>query len=87
MYNAIASSGYTPSTAGSRLFVYEIEGIRNNGKVVPNKSQIRNSGTVYRTVPYSRMNQEMQRIQRMGGTVVSIRPLDASGGEDASAES
>jgi hypothetical protein len=30
-------------------------------------------------VPYSRMNEEMQRITRMGGTIVSIQPLSANG--------
>ncbi len=42
---------------------------------------IRRSGTVLITVPYSRMNQEMQRITRMGGRIVSIRPMTA--GDDA----
>ncbi len=31
------------------------------------------------TVPYSRMNQEMQRIARLGGRIVSIRPVTADG--------
>ncbi|MEM6423768.1 MAG: ferredoxin-NADP reductase [Cyanobacteria bacterium P01_H01_bin.119] len=77
MYNAIASSGNAAQTSGSRLYVYEIEGLRNTTGSFVSKSPIRNSGRVYMTVPYSRMNQEMQRIQRLGGTVVSIRPLEA----------
>jgi ferredoxin--NADP+ reductase len=31
---------------------------------------------VFMTVPYTRMNQEMQRITRMGGKIVSIRPIE-----------
>jgi len=40
---------------------------------------IRRSGTVFITVPYTRMNQEMQRIARMGGKIVSIRPVTEDG--------
>ncbi len=40
---------------------------------------IRKSGSVFITVPYGRMNQEMQRITRMGGKIVSIRPLEEVG--------
>jgi ferredoxin--NADP+ reductase len=40
---------------------------------------IRKSGSVFLTVPYARMNQEMQRITRMGGKIVSIRPIEEVG--------
>jgi phycocyanin-associated rod protein len=32
---------------------------------------------VFIKVPYSRMNEEMQRITRMGGKIVSIKPLSS----------
>jgi len=38
---------------------------------------IRSSATVFFTVPENRMNQEMQRITRLGGKIVSIQPLNA----------
>jgi len=37
---------------------------------------IRQSGSVFFTVPYSRMNQEMRRITRLGGRIVSIKPFN-----------
>jgi ferredoxin--NADP+ reductase len=61
-------------TMNNQTFVYEVEGLRQSETDKVNSS-IRRSGTVYITVPYKRMNQEMQRITRMGGKIVSIKPL------------
>lgn len=78
MYNPSAVGG-TPNTAyGSRLFIYEVEGLRQNSETDKMDYPIRRSGSVFITVPYARMNQEMQRITRMGGRIVSIRPADDS---------
>jgi hypothetical protein len=38
------------------------------------------------TVPYNRMNEEMQRINRMGGKIVSIQPLTLEGDSQAKSE-
>ncbi len=76
MYNPSVSGGTANSIAGSRLFVYEVEGLRQNAKTDQADYPIRRSGSVFITVPYNRMNQEMQRITRMGGQIVSIRPID-----------
>ncbi|NJL10956.1 MAG: hypothetical protein HC908_14425 [Calothrix sp. SM1_7_51] len=38
---------------------------------------IRSSANTFVTVPFNRMNQEMQRITRMGGRIVSIHPVEA----------
>ncbi|MEL7314267.1 MAG: phycobilisome linker polypeptide, partial [Cyanobacteria bacterium J06559_3] len=81
MYNPSVSGVNTSTVAGSRLFVYEVEGLQANGASSP----IRRSGSVFITVPYSRMNQEMQRITRMGGKIVSIRPVNDANGQAASA--
>ncbi|NJO41860.1 MAG: ferredoxin-NADP reductase [Cyanobacteria bacterium CRU_2_1] len=71
--------GGTPNTDyGSRLFVYEVEGLRQNEETDKMGYPIRRSGSVFITVPYSRMNQEMQRITRMGGKIVGIRPYDGT---------
>jgi phycocyanin-associated, rod len=65
------------SSAGSRVFRYEVVGLRQNEENDKNNYDIRRSGSVYLTVPYSRMNEEMQRITRMGGKIVKIEPLTA----------
>ncbi|WP_159789587.1 ferredoxin--NADP reductase [Sodalinema gerasimenkoae] len=76
MYNPNASGGNN-TVAGNRLFVYEVEGLGQDGNV--QDAPIRRSGTQTMTVPYNRMNEEMQRITRLGGKIVNIRPLT---GED-----
>lgn len=60
------------SSAQGRVFVYEVEGLRQNGETENNNYALRNSGTVYIQVPYSRMNEEMRRISRLGGRIVNI---------------
>jgi ferredoxin--NADP+ reductase len=62
--------------SGSRIFVYEVEGLRQNSVTDQMTHPIRRSGNVFITVPYSRMNQEMKRISKMGGKIVSIKPLE-----------
>lgn len=65
------------NSAGSRVFRYEVVGLRQSDENDKNNYDIRNSGSVFVTVPYSRMNEEMQRITRMGGKIVNIEPLTA----------
>lgn len=72
---AIGSAANTPS--GSRVFRYEVVGLRQNEENDKNNYAIRRSGSVFVTVPYSRMNEEMQRIARQGGKIVSIQALGA----------
>jgi len=79
MYNPSAAGGSANSLSGSRLFIYEVEGLRQSQETDKMGYPIRRSGSVFITVPYSRMNQEMQRITRMGGRIVSIRPATADG--------
>ena len=62
------------------MFVYEVEGLKQTSEA---SYPIRKSGSVFITVPYDRMNQEMQRITRMGGKIVSIRPLAMGDGQAA----
>lgn len=76
MYNPSVSGGNASSVAGSRLFVYEVKGLRQNAETDKIEPPIRQSGSVFITVPYNRMSQEMQRITRMGGEIVSIRPVN-----------
>jgi phycocyanin-associated rod protein len=72
-----AISGTSMSPAANRIFVYEVEGMRQNDETDRNNYPIRKSGSVFIKVPYSRMNEEMQRIVRMGGTIVNITPLSS----------
>lgn len=66
------------STSDSRVFVYEVEGLKQNDQTENNKYPVRNSSTILIQVPYSRMNDEMRRITRLGGKIVNIRPLGES---------
>ena len=75
MKNQPAFGVKTNTQYASRVFVYEVEGLRQSETTDKVNNSIRRSGTVYITVPYNRMNQEMQRISRMGGNIVSIKPL------------
>lgn len=69
------------SSSASRVFRYEVVGLRQSAETDKNKYNIRNSGSVFLTVPYSRMNEEYQRITRLGGKIVKIEPLTASEAE------
>ncbi len=79
MYNPSVSGGNASTVAGSRLFLYEVQGLRQSVENDQMANPIRKSGSVFITVPYTRMNQEMQRITRMGGKIVSIRPIEEVG--------
>jgi ferredoxin--NADP+ reductase len=56
----------------SRKFVYEVEGLPSDNRL---NYSVRSSGTVFITVPYDRMQEEMRRINRLGGKILSIKPL------------
>jgi phycocyanin-associated rod protein len=77
MLTASAIGGSSTPSA-SRVFVYEVSGLRQNPESDKNDYPIRKSGSTFIKVPYPRMNDEMRRIARMGGQIVSIRPLDAA---------
>ncbi len=62
---------------GSRNFRYEVVGLHQNEETDRMGFPIRSSASVFITVPYSRMNEEMQRITRMGGKIVSISPVSS----------
>lgn len=64
------------SDAGNRLFVYEVIGLGQSTTADSLDYPVRRSGSIFVTVPLKRMNQEMRRITRMGGQIISIRPLE-----------
>lgn len=66
------------SSANSRIFAYEVTGLRQNNDKDQNDYRYRPGGnSILIKVPYNRMNEEMQRITRMGGTIVSIKPWNS----------
>ena len=96
MFGQTATGNGGINSAGSRVFRYEVVGLRQNEQNDKNNYEIRNSGSIFITFPYSRMNEEMRRISRMGGRIVNIEQLTAesalkpdseSNGKKAKAES
>ena len=60
----------------------------NNEENDKNGFQFRSSSSVFMKVPFNSMNEKMRFINRMGGTIVSIKPVTAgeSSGESENAE-
>jgi ferredoxin--NADP+ reductase len=77
MSNKGTVEGAANTELGSRVFVYEVVGLRQNEETDQTNYPIRKSGSVFIRVPYNRMNQEMRRITRLGGKIVSIQPISA----------
>ncbi len=77
MYLSNATSGGNTAYA-NRLYVYEVVGLNQNGQTDRRDYPVRRSGSTFVTVPYNRMNEEMQRITRLGGRIVKIEPLNES---------
>ncbi|MGV2827560.1 phycobilisome linker polypeptide [Myxosarcina sp. GI1(2024)] len=70
--------GRSNSPAKNRVFVYEVKGLKQGDEnESKNNYPLRTSSNVFMRVPYNRMNEEMQRISKMGGTIVNIQPLDS----------
>ena len=68
--------GSSSSPSKNRVFVYEVAGLKQNEANDGNNYPFRSSSNVFVRVPYNRMNEEMQRIGKMGGTIVNIQSLD-----------
>ncbi len=84
MYNSSAAFSSSNTQYKNRLFIYEVEGLSQNGNSNGAKVPIRTSGTTFITVPYSRMNQEMRRINSLGGKVINIKPASNGTTDQAS---
>jgi len=69
--------GQLAGAASNRFFVYVVSGLRQTEESGNNAYDFRRSGSVFMKVPYARMNEEMRRITRLGGTIVSIKPYTA----------
>ena len=86
MFGQTALGSSRLSNAENRMFRYEVEGMRQTYEADQLSYPIRSSGTFMIAVPYNRMNEEMQRIQRMGGRIVNIHPLTFEGNGQAKTE-
>jgi len=86
MFGQTALGSSRISNAENRMFRYEVEGMRQTYENDQLSYPIRKSGSFFITVPYNRMNEEMQRINRMGGRIVSIQPLTLEGDSQAKSE-
>jgi len=75
MFGQTTLGGSSVSSSASRVFRYEVVGLKQNDETDKNNFDIRRSGSVFLTVPYDRMNEEMQRISRLGGRIVKIEAL------------
>lgn len=75
MFGQTALGSDSINDAATRMFRFEVKGLRQTYESDKYSYPIRRSGSVYISVPYSRMNEEMQRINRLGGKIVSIEPL------------
>jgi phycocyanin-associated, rod len=77
MLGQAAMTRTSASSSDNRVFVYEVEGLKQNDQTENRSYPVRNSSTITIQVPYNRMNDEMRRITRLGGKIVNIRPLSA----------
>lgn len=62
----------------SRVFVYEVAGLRQTDRTDQDNHAIRKSSTVMMPVAFNRMSEFMQQMNRLGGQIISIHPLNES---------
>jgi phycocyanin-associated, rod len=77
----LGSSILSSRSTDSRVFVYEVTGLRQSDQTVNNNHEIRHSDTMFVQVPFSRMNEFMQQIDRSGARIVNIRTNSSAGEE------
>ncbi len=71
----------------SRVFIYEVAGLRQTDRTEQDKHAIRKSSTVMMPVAFNRMSEFMQQMSRLGGQIVSIRPLNETTPQPSAADS
>lgn len=74
--NMLGSSILTLGT-DSRVFYYEVEGLRQTDQTTEDIKSIRQSNKVVVQVPFNRMSRFMARMNRLGCKIVSIRSSSA----------
>ncbi len=64
------------SEYGDRLFALEVAGLAaQKGNLKLSYPTVRKSGNTFISVPYQRMSQEIKKITRLGGQIVSIKQI------------
>lgn len=76
MFGQTVQGSNSFTDTATRMFLFEVKGLRQTYQSDKLSYPIRQSGNAVVAVPYTRMNEEMQRINRLGGTIVSIKPLN-----------
>ncbi len=75
------------TNADDRTFIYEVAGMQQNPETENSIPVIRHSRTTMIQVPFSRMGDFMQRMNRVGGRIVAIHTSPSAGADpSASAE-
>jgi ferredoxin--NADP+ reductase len=82
MYYTGVASGTANTSYSNRLFVFEVTGLRDTGSLRGLATPIRKSGNLVFKVPFSRMNEMLKQIARLGGQIASIAPLSVSSSDD-----
>lgn len=82
MYNPSIVGGAGNTASGSRVFRYEVVGLRQNADTEKISYSIRRSGSTFITVPYDRMSEIMRQIARLGGRIIGIEALGTEGGNN-----
>ena len=77
----------TFAISDSRIFVYELTGLSENEVTFNHQSPIRHSHNQFIQVPFHRMNEELQRINLLGGKIVDILTISAMAEPAAAADS
>jgi phycocyanin-associated, rod len=62
--------------ADDRVFVYEVAGLRQTDQTDGSNHEIRHSSNVLMQIPFGRMNEFMQQMNRLGAHIVNIRSSD-----------
>lgn len=74
------------SDSANRMYRIEVEGMGQNIDADKVSYRVRSTGRTFISVPYARMSEQMQRINRMGGKIISIEPLGSEGSSEAKME-
>lgn len=62
----------------AKTFLLEVVNLSQNQNADRISYAIRPSGRTFVRVPYNRMSQEIQRITRMGGKIINVKPISVN---------
>ena len=85
----LASSAFSrgsSATIDNRVFLFEVSGMAQSDQTRDQAYSIRESGTCVYQVPFSNMNNMMQRFNRLGCKIVSIKSMGDSAASSSQGE-